>query len=185
MYQASLIFQEELTPSVGVKIPFGIHTKCKVTKVEKGENFVDIHFEDSEGRYHNKRLWQPKGNYPIDGETTEQALQREERRNLTHIVKLLHIFLGEEVIRSLPSMNYEQFIDKSILLLTPQLSSKLVNLKLTYDKDGMYSQFGSYPDYIELYVDGQEPTLKYSKWELEHACTPKSNVPVKNVVDDL
>jgi hypothetical protein len=180
MYQAELIFNEELTPKLGAKIPFGIHSNCKVVSIEKGEtesnSYVDINFEDSEGRSHNKRLWQPKGSYPRDNESQEEALVREERRNLAHLVRLAHIFMGESRLKELSGNSYNEFVTKAVKLLNPTLKTKAVNLKLTYDRDGAYSEFSNYPDYIEEHVPGQEPTLQYSKWEKDNRCTPKETV---------
>lgn len=175
-YQASFIFENELTPKQGVKIGFGIHSNCDVVSVERGENFVDINFKDSEGKTHNKRLWDANGNYPRRDaktgveETKQQAIEREETSNLAHIVKLLHIYLGEEALAKFGADSYDDFVDKAIKALAPKLSGKKVNLKLIYDSEGKYSVFGNFPDYIEEYVPGQEPTLKFSKWELENRC---------------
>ena len=177
-YQASMIF-ENTVGKTGTKIPFGIHTNCEVTSVEVGENFVDINFKDSENRTHNKRLWDANGNYPRkdkDGnftETKQQAIEREETQNLAHIVKLLHIYLGDEGISKFPALEYEEFIEKAIKVLTPKLASKKVNLKLIYDSEGMYSVFGNFPDYIEECVEGEEPRIKFTKWELENRCSYK------------
>jgi len=182
-HQAALIFKNDLA-STATKIPVGIHTNVAVTSVVKGDNYVDINFEDPEGRKHNKRLWAPNGNYPVtkDGvtETTAQALTREEGARLAHIVKLLHIFLGEEGLAKFPALDYEPFVDRAIKELTPKLSTKKVNVKLIYDSDGMYSVFGNFPDYIEEYVENQAPKLKYSKWELENRVTHKAATPTSN-----
>ncbi|WP_333640713.1 hypothetical protein [Mesotoga prima] len=184
-FQASIIFDEELTPKQGLKIPFGIHAACEVVSLEKGDDFVDINFRDSENKTHNKRLWSPKGNYPKDGETTAQALEREAKRSLSHIVKLMSIFLTENDIKAMPALDYDPFIDKAISMLSNKLSTKKVNLKLIYDSDGVYSTFGNFPDYIEEYVEGQEPTLQYSKWELENRCTPGGPKPATSPLDEL
>lgn len=181
-YQASLIFETELTPKKGVKIPFGIHTACKVKGIDVTDEYVDLNFEDSEGRYNNKRLWLPKGSYPRtnklpDGtsviETTEEAKQREEKLNLSHVVKLLHIFLGEQGLSSIKASTYHEFMSKAAKALSPDvLSSKLVNLKLIYDSEGVYAVFGNFPDYVELHIEGQAPTLKYTQYEQDNRCKP-------------
>lgn len=191
-YQANIIFEQELTPKKGNKIPFGIHTACKVTGVEVTPEYIDLNFEDSEGRYNNKRLWAPKGNYPRDikqpdgtmhTETEAEAKTREEKSAITHIVKLLHIFLGEEKLAKISGSTYQEFMENAAKALTPAiLSSKLVNLKLIYDAEGVYAVFGNYPDYVEEYVEGQAPKLKYSKWEEDNRVTPSSATP-KSTVD--
>jgi len=191
-YQANLIFEQELTPRKGSKIPFGIHTACKVTSIDVTPEYVDLNFEDSEGRHNNKRLWSPKGNYPRDikqpdgtthKETEEEAKTREEKSAITHIVKLLHIFLGAEKLNKISGNTYQEFMENAAKALTPAvLSSRLVNLKLMYDGEGVYAVFGNYPDYVEEHIPGQAPTLKYSKWELENRTTPANDSP-KSAVD--
>lgn len=172
-YQASLIFENELQPKQGTKIPYGIHTNCEVVSVERGDRFVDINFKDSENRTHNKRLWDANGNYPKTDkngvtETKEQALRREEQSNLAHIVKLMHIFLGQEAINKFPALDYDAFVERAIKELTPKLKNTKVNLKLIFDSENKYSTFGNFPDYIEQHIEGEAPTLTFSKWELEH-----------------
>lgn len=190
-YQANLIFEQELTPKKGNKIPFGIHAACKVTSVDVTPEYVDLNFEDSEGRYNNKRLWAPKGNYPRDikqpdgtvtTETAEDAKTREEKSAITHIVKLLHIFLGAEKLNKVSGETYQGFMENAAKALTPAvLSSKLVNLKLIYDSEGVYAVFGNYPDYVEEHIPGQAPTLKYSKWEQENRSAPANDSPKSSV----
>lgn len=177
-HQASLIFTNELTPKTP-KIPVGIHINCRITSVKLGEGFFDINFESPDGAIHNKRLWDPKGSYPKqkeDGstETTNEAKFREEASNLTHVVKIMHIVLGEKAIMELPELEYTAFLKKAETLLTPKVLEKVrVNLKLIYDADGQYSVFGNFPDYIELHVPNEEPKLSFTKWELANRLTKK------------
>ena len=196
-YQANLIFENELTPRNGVKIPFGIHKNCTVTSIEHKEGeYVDINFEDSEGRYHNKRLWEPKGTYPAtvklpDGttkqETPEQATQREGTSRLAHLLKIADLVGYKEQISKLPPMAYSALVNKIIELVKPKLATTKFNLKLIYDAEGVYSVFGNFPDYIELYKEGEEPKLDYSKWEKENRCEykGKSNSPATSNEKEL
>lgn len=188
-YQASIIFTEDLSSS-GSKIPMGIHTNCSLESVEKGETFYDVNFKDSENRVHNKRLWQPKGLYPRkdkDGaitETAAEALAREERENMRLIVKLLHIFLGEEGL-TVGASSYEEFMAKAAAILNQKASSKKLNLKLIYDSAGVYSTFGNFVDYVEEYVEGQEPTLHFTPWELANRMERKEVPTVSRKKDEL
>lgn len=208
MSQASIDFRNELEPKKGSRIPFGIHTKCEVVSVELKEGeYTDINFADSEGRFHNKRLWHPNGKYPqeikqADGrvveETPEQAKNREAKSRLTHIGKVMDIVLGPEVtdkvidkyIKSLDdyASEYENVISEAIKLMKAKLPSK-VNLKLIYDSEGAFSVFGNFPDYVEKYVEGQSPTLTFSKWEKENRCTYKGTATsaksTSNTDDDI
>lgn len=186
-YQADLIFNEELTPKKGNKIPFGIHTQCKVTGIEVTEEYVDLNFEDSQSRYNNKRLWQPKGNYPRDikqpdgttkTETEAEAKIREEKANISHVVRLLHIFLGQEKLSKIQGNTYQEFMSNAAKALTPAvLASKFVNLKLIYDAEGVYAVFGNFPDYVEEYVEGVDPKITFSEWEKKNRCTAASETP--------
>lgn len=179
MYQASLIFENELTPQSGSKIPVGIHLNCKVKSVvtglsSKGEKFVDINFEDADGRPHNKRLWTPNADYPQKDETPEQVIKRKETINLSTLIKIVHIFYGKEGLTDLNG-EYEPLMEKLIKKLTPEvLSKKGVNLKLIYNSSGEYSDFGTYPDYVEEYVEGQPAKLRYTPWETANRLKPKA-----------
>lgn len=178
MYQAELIFDQELTPKAGAKIPVGIHSNCSVVKIEEGKtdknSFVDIIFE-SDGRQLNKRLWKPKGQYPEPGESVADAIIREEKLNLTHLIKLLHIFLGRDSLKGI-SGDYDSMVTKISKQLSSVLSTKTVNLKVIYDSKGQYSDLGKYCDYVEEYVEGQEPTLKFTEYESKNRVTPKPAV---------
>lgn len=197
-HQADLIFNSELSPRKGAKIPFGIHTNCAVKSIEfKAGEFTDLNFEDSEGRFHNKRLWHPNGKYPRDivqedgskrTETAEEALFRDEKEKLAHVIKLLHIFLGRDALKSFPALEYTPFVEYAVKMLMPKLATKKVNLKLIYDAEGIYSVFGTYPDYAEEHIEGQEPTLFYTPWEKENRCTYKGKQESKGTsfsTDDL
>lgn len=193
MNQGKILFDSFLTPKTGTKIPVGIHSNCVVKSIEVTDKFVDLNFEDSDKRHHNKRLWEPKGSYPIeitqaDGtkkkETTAEALAREERLNMSHLVKLAHIFLSESEADKLGAVyekylaktaTYKDFVETASSLLNSKLTSKKVNLKVIYDSDGVYSEFGRYPDYIEEYTEGQEPTLAYTPYEVSNRITKKSS----------
>lgn len=182
-FQASMIFENELEPKQGVKIPFGIHSNCKITSIEhKEDEYTDINFEDSEGKYHNKRLWAPKGTYPQtvtlpDGtkktETTDQATEREGTARLMHLLRIADLLGLKDQVKQLPPMGYDALINRVIDIVTPGLANTRFNLKLIYDSEGMYSTFGNFPDYIELHKEGVTPSLQYSKWEKENRCERK------------
>ena len=191
-HQASLIFNDTLKVN-GSKMGVGIHEECSVTSITVEDRYFDINFSNKAGEVHNKRLWAPNGNYPRTDkvtnvtETKQQAIEREEASNLSHIVKLLHIFLGEEGVAKFPALEYDDFVEKAASVLNPKFASKKVNLKLIYDGDGSYSTFGNFPDYIEEWT-GSPATLKYSKWELENRLQKKEVVaPVRatNLADAL
>lgn len=157
------------------RIPVGIHENCKVTKVETGDNFIDFYYEDQQQRSHNKRVWFPTPDkvWPKDGETKVEAFERSQKEALAHVVKHLHIFLPEKDFNKFEAENFEQFVEKAAKVLPKHLESKTVNLKLIYDKDGVYSTFGNYPDYIEEWSADQKCGLFYTKWERENRLESK------------
>lgn len=198
--QANLLFEEELTPKRGAKIPVGIHTNCKVTSVDVTDEYVDMNFEAPSGAYHNKRLWLPKGNFPNklkDPETgaertesVEEAITRETRTNLANLAALTNIFLTEDERTELKSAlaktpEYLDVARKIAAKLNPVLSRKTVNLKLIADSEGKYSTFskGKFPDFIEEYVEGAEPKLKYSAYELGKGLNMIGNVGGNSEID--
>lgn len=185
MHQLDIIFKEDLS-SKGSKIPVGIHTNCEVTGIEVTPEYIDLNFKDEQGRTNNKRLWAPKGSYPRDKETVADAKTREERENLAHLTKLVHIFLGEEGVKKFAPGEYLTLADNVAKQLRPKLSSKKVNLKLIYDKDGAYAVFGTFPDYVEECIPNEAPKLEFTKWETENRLTRKAKTVGKgdHVSDD-
>jgi len=195
------LFEGELTPKRGTKIPVGIHTACKITGIDVAENHVDINFENSEGLSHNKRLWKPKGNYPnkikdAEGvermETPAEAVARETRTNFAHLAAVSKILLSEDELTALKAAiakktEYQDVVAEIAKKINPTVSRKLVNLKLLPDAEGKYSEFsnGRFPDYIEEYVEGAEPKLKYTDWELENRFKNKAKPAIDSVVDKL
>lgn len=161
----------------GTKIPCGIHTDVSVSsisrkKTPKGNEFIEIVFSKGDASI-QKALWEPKGSYLEKEETTEQALAREARLNLSHIAKLLKLYLTPEQLANFPNLGYHNFMDKAIAILTPLLPTKKVNLKVIYDKEGVYTDLGKYPDYMELYQEGVEPTLAFTDFEIQNRTTSK------------
>lgn len=175
----------------GSKIGYGIHSEVSVASIGRKETpnknkFIEIVFE-KDGSTIQKTLWEPKGNYPQDDETQDEAVSRESKENLRHIAKLLGIFLPPEQLESFPNLDYQNFIDKAIATLTPYLKTKKVNLKVIYDKDGVYTELGRFPDYVELHEVGKEPTLKFSPYEIQNRSTAKAKAAVekKTSLEDL
>lgn len=170
----------------------GIHTNVTVKSISRKDTpnknkFVEILFE-KDGATIAKPLWEPKGAYPNEkeNETTEDAIAREKRENLTHIAKILNIFLTPEQKTVFPNLDYNNFIDKAIAVVTPLLPNKKVNLKVIYNSDGVYTELGKYPDYVELFEEGQEPKIAFTPYEITHRTTPKAkSATKKNTMEDL
>jgi len=180
---------DSLSPAGKVsKIPVGIHSNCSVTSVEVGDRYIDFNYKDSIGRVHNKRVWFPdiKNLYLNDGETTLQALERADKEAFAHMVKHMHIFLPVDTVNTFSAPDLRTAAMRVQSLLSPQvLESKKVNLKLIYDKDGNWSVFGNYPNYIEEFVEGEEPKLQYDKWETENRLVKKTFPDVQRTSSTL
>lgn len=190
-----LFDEKELTTT---KIPVGIHSKVELVNVDIGDSYFDINF-NKDGLRHNMRKWQPNDKYPltvdVDGEkveeTPEQTIARKTKENLGPINKVLKVLASDEEIENMKKKSYAsydeyienaaKFINKRIMDNERNKNIKYVNIKLIYDKDGMYSVFPRY-GYMEEYKEGMEPTLKYSDYEIKNSITPKGRT-VKD--DDL
>lgn len=163
----------DLLEKGGSRLPVGIHTAVRVTKSEVGDNYIDFHYE-KDGATQHKRVWFPSEDkvWTRDGESKADALERSKREALAHVTKHLHIFLTEEEFATFEANSFEEYVNKAAVVLEDKLDRHLVNLKLIYDSDGQYSDFGRYPDYIEKYVEDQKPTLYYTKYELQNRIKP-------------
>jgi len=170
MIQTSL-FNDEFAKGSS-KMPIAIHENVKLTSIERGENFVDINFENTDGALLNKRLWDPNGKYPRTKEdntieTINEAMQREETERARHLARVLHLYKGAEFLNTLPPMEYIDFVNKVISTITPIKNTLSFNLKVTGDTNG-YSTLGNFPDYLEVHIPGAPTSLKYSKWEIDN-----------------
>ena len=163
MYQAQL-FNEEAAKSGGSKLQPGIHTNVGLIGVEQGEDYYDVLFE-KEGLRANVRLWEPKGNFPNQGETEEQAKERERRANIDYLVHIMNLVIGLEASNKVQAATYEEFMRKAATLVNSKASQKRFNIKISKDKKG-YGKMSSYRSNIELYTPGQEPGIKLTAKEL-------------------
>lgn len=161
---------------MGVKI----HTNVSVTSIEVQDKWLDINYENAQGETQRKRVFFPDINRitPEDGETIVDALARRERDEFTHLVKHMRIFMTPEEINTFVAPDLRTAAVKVQAILTPRLGTKKVNLKVVLDKNNEYSEVPkqSFSNYIEEYVEGQEPTLKFSDWELKNRTVRKPSV---------
>ena len=166
MYQASMFFENSL-PTGGSKIPVGIHKGVMFMGLVKGEGFYDLKFQNSAGQDIHKRLFNPDGSKPKEGESPAEAIQRQTGNNLKHVVHLLRVIYGDDAISKIEAPTYEDFMKKAINLTNSQ-KGFLVNLKVTLDRTNKYSDLGFFPaSYMEAFVEGQESQLRFSKKEQE------------------
>lgn len=165
----------DLLEKGGSRIPVGIHEAVNVTKTEVGESYIDFHYE-KDGATQHKRIWFPTIDkvWTKDGESKEDALERSKREALAHVTKHLHIFLTDEEFQGFEAKSFEEYVNKAAATLENKLDRCQVNVKLIYDTDGQYSDFGRYPDYVEKFIEGQKPTLYYTKYELQNRLKPAS-----------
>lgn len=171
MYKAS-----DLLETKGSRIPVGIHENCTVKSITVGERYIDFNYE-KDGATNNKRVWFTTADkvWTRDGESKEAAFERSKREDLAHVTKHLHIFLTEDEFGDFEAKTYEEYINKAAAILEDKLDRKKVNLKLCYDKEGMYSEFGRFPDYIEEYKEEQKPTLYFTPYEQKHRLKAATN----------
>lgn len=161
----------------GSRIPAGIHTNVTITGLELGPNYVDIFLEDSEGREQKDRQFFPdkdRLNVP-SGQTLEQAFTKEVQDRVDKLVQYMQVFMSDDELAAISTQmsavgidrGFEVLAKKAVEILPSRLHSAKVNIKLIPDKDLKWPEFPRYPLYVEKFVEGQEPTLKYTTWELE------------------
>jgi hypothetical protein len=158
------------------KIPAGIHSNVKITKIDIGPNYIDFLFEDQEGRVDNDRHFFPDKDRvnPRDNQTAEEAFQAEVKDRVERLTQYPQIYFEKEELSKLSQGvgSFEALAKRVQDALTPKLATQTVNIKTIPNKDLKYPEFPRYPLYVEKYVEGQEPTLKYSKWELNNRVLP-------------
>lgn len=163
MIQAKFYFEE--TPGRSGKLEVGVHSGVQFLGLVKSEDYYDIRF-GSKGSFIHKRLFRPTGSNPQDGETVAEAITREIDRNLKHVVRMMDIVLGDEVVSGFEAPDYDSFMAKAAEALNAN-KGYLVNLKVIPDRNNKWPDLGYYPSYVEKHVPGEEPSLKFSAKELE------------------
>jgi hypothetical protein len=176
----------------GTKIPVGIHEGTVVfSGLVTDQTWTDILFsEPTTGRAIHKRLFMPTGSKPKDGETIQDAYNREQKRNLGQITDLMLVFLGPEIVETFEATDYKEFVAKAALLLGAHKNVP-VNLKVIPDyKEKMYPEL-PYSRYVERHNPGSETGLKLSKddnaaiSEMEMKRAAKSNAAGSASSEDL
>lgn len=166
MIQAKLVFDKSLNTG-GSRIPVGVHEGVMFMGITKGEGFYDILFQNQSGQQIHKRLFDPNGTRTKENESPADAIERQTNANLAHPVEILRIAYGDDAAGSVEAQTYDKFWEKVIALVTPK-KGMLVNLKVTPDRTGQYSDLGFFPSrYVEVHVEGQASNLKFTKKELE------------------
>ncbi len=166
MYQATM-FKEESYSGGGSKIPVGIHTGNIVFNgLSTDSTWTDINFSEvATGKVIHKRLFVPTGGNPKEGESIQDAYNREVTKNLKHIVHIMTALLGDEAVASFSAEDYKTFVANAASLLNEQKGTA-VNLKVVPDyKEKMYPELPSYGNYVEK--AGGVSRLSFSKKELE------------------
>ena len=160
------------------KMGMGIHSNCflesvEISKTKTGIEFMEFIFaKKDEPTYINQRIWFPNENPKAFGdETPEQALQREVNSKLAHIIKIMKCFMSEKEAE-ITANSFGEFcaIAKS-KIEKKSFKDQPVYLKVIFDKDGIYTQFPRFPNYIQKQEEEKECKLKFSKWEKENRCT--------------
>jgi hypothetical protein len=163
----------------------GIHLGCTLTKfgvdqTVNGNQFFEYEFtKKDENRITRRRIWFPNGkNNPRDGETQDQANEREIGEKIGTLIQVLEQFVTSEDLDSISVSSFEQACEVvSQKLAQADTESNLLNIKLIYDSNGVYAEFPRYGKYVERFVEGQNSNLRFSKYEKENRMTPAEVIP--------
>lgn len=146
----------------GVKVPVGIHEGITFSGVTKEPTWVDVSFHNSDGRSIYKRLFNPTGSAPKEGETVTEALQREQERNARVLTEVMYAVVDAEVVDNFSAPTYQAFVDGALFYLQ-QKKGALVNLKVVPDyKEKKYPEL-PLSRFVEKHVPGEATTLAFSK----------------------
>lgn len=148
----------------GIKVPVGIHEGVTFSGIVKEKTWYDILFHNADGRSIYKRLFEPTGSNPKEGETVLEAQQREQERNARILTEVMYAVLDKELVDAFSAQSYAAFVDGAVFYLTPKKGT-LVNLKVIPDyKEKKYPEL-PLRDFVEKHVAGEPSKLKMSKKE--------------------
>lgn len=155
----------------------GIHDGMKMTNIDiseskSGAKYTEFRFENEHGDYALQRVWNPNlDNLRVnEGETEQEAAQREVNGKLQHVQHVLDTYLPSNQ-SSIAAGSYTEFVDIAKRRLDPVIKDVTLRIKLLMDADGQYVQFPRFTPYIEKQVEGQNSRLFITDWEKTHRMT--------------
>jgi hypothetical protein len=170
------MFFENLKGSVQ-KIPVGIHT-VKFAGITFNGSYVDINFEDNEGRRLHKRLFDPFNVDSVSVGSVQEKIDENVKRNLTLLVTILRTVASDDVARGLDFPSYDEFI-KGVSTILDEYRGTLVNIKVVPDwRERRYPELAKY-GFIEKYQEGVEPTLKFSEKQVQEIAEYEANLAAR------
>jgi len=173
-----------MNQSSGTKLQVGTHVGVDLTSVEVTDTYIDFNVKKDD-LIHNKRIYFPDGDAkPRENESQEAANKRDRNQRLSHIVKFLHIYCGQQAVDTLAAPSVKEFAKKAATLINAKKNTKKINIYLIYDSDGKYSTFPFFARYVEEHLVGKEPTIGPSDWEKEHRMTPSNSESLSVDGDD-
>lgn len=159
----------------GKRMSVGIHTKVKLSEItfDEKDGYVHIEFTNDKGETAQKRLWKPEGKFPAEGKSASEAIDDESFANLSVIRILVETTLSESAITNFKG-TYEDLVKRAVAAIKATISTTKgrFNIKLIYDKNGVYSEMGKYGS-LEKYVEDTPTDLYFSTWELDNRMTKK------------
>ena len=143
----------------------GIYEGCTFESIVVENGWLDITFTVN-GRNMRKRIFDPAGKYPNDGETIQAAIDREVATNAAQLTHVMQAIVSEEEINKVEGKDYASFVAAVAKALKGK-NGALVNVKLVFDKAGEYVEFPRRNAWIEKHVNGEPAKLKISQKELQ------------------
>lgn len=160
----------------GVKMGVGIHEKVRFLEPEETDKHIDILWEAPDGKTQKKRLFHPSDTYKPtlrDGETEEDAKQREVDENIEHLRDYCYLCYAPAEVDEVSGKTYRDLAHKLLTMLKAKINDFYVNLKVIPTSDLQYTEIPRYAGgYIELWREGMKPTLKFSEWEVKNRLDP-------------
>lgn len=161
---ANMFDPKNYKPKAG-NIPVGIHAGVEFSSVVKQDTWLDVIVTvPTTKNTLRKRLFYPSGKV-FDNETPQEAREREETRFLGYLFGILSLFISEEEYGKLvASPTFDKAVEYVLKQLVPHYGKKL-NIKVVPTKTLEFSELPSYVGALEAHVEGEEPTLMFSKPE--------------------
>ncbi len=156
----------------GKKLPIAIHSKINLQDIVIEETYVDLIFEDkATGQSIHKRLFVPdvsKIKEPRKGYTVQETLQLRTEEAGYHLVDLVTKMISEDAVENLTGSDLKELARSTKTLVMPVKDTAFLNLKVISTEDGKYADISNFPGYLERFVEGQEPKLKFSPKEIKN-----------------
>jgi hypothetical protein len=162
------------------RMTVGIQENAYLEKVELGvheatsSKYMDIVYVRKDNDTESlKRMWWPSDSpYQREGETKDQAIQREINDKIRTMSSILECYMSLEEAE-INASSFDDYVSKFKARLDSKKFNEIpVRVKLIWDTAFEYPEISKYGNWVERQIQDVPTKLRYTKYEQENRLNP-------------